>query len=337
VTPAADDLLATVGAIVWHHDAPTPIRGRFPQWHVLRAASEHVTVVLGGQGADELLGGYDRFILPYALDRLDPRLGGRSGRGGLLAELVQLGRVAKGIHRVLPRLMLAALRVRFGLRGPYAAIPGAMLPGAAVPRHRMVGSWRSPGGERPYRSRLNNALWAELRHAGLPEVLHSEDALSMAFSLESRLPFLDHRLVEFCFSLAYAEKIGSGWTKLLLRQATAGMLPESVRWRRHKLGFPGDYRSWLGSPSGMEAVRAVLLDRLSLERGWVDRNWLQDRLGGSPSRASGWIKRHLAQAWGLLTQEIWSRQFLDGTGLKAAAIPARRRVAAPDGAAAASP
>src|ERR1019366_5609299 len=68
----------------------------------------------------------------------------------------------------------------------------------------------------------------------------SEDALSMAFSLGSRLPFLDHRIVEFCFSLPYSDKIGEGWTKLLLRQATAGLLPEGVRWRRARDWTPSD-------------------------------------------------------------------------------------------------
>src|SRR5690348_16435520 len=67
--------------------------------------------------------------------------------------------------------------------------------------------------DRPYQSRLNNALWRELRYVGLPELLHADDAISMAFSLESRLPFLDHRLVEFCFSLQYDEKMSEGWTK----------------------------------------------------------------------------------------------------------------------------
>jgi asparagine synthase (glutamine-hydrolysing) len=299
ITPSSEDLLATLGAIVWHHDAPTPIRGRFPQWHVLREASRHVTVVLGGQGADELLGGYDRFILPFALDRLDPRLAGKYSRWGLIRDLIQLGRVSTGIHRVLPRLVLNALERRWARQKD-------------VRQHRILGGWSAPGGARPYRSRLNNALWSELRGAGLPEVLHSEDALSMAFSLESRLPFLDHRIVEFCFSLACSDKIGEGWTKLLLRQATAGLLPEPVRWRRRKQGFPGDYAGWLASDSGLDAARQLLLDQVTLERGWIDSDWLKRRLGGQRHRAANWTRAHLAQVWRLLTLELWCRQFLDG-------------------------
>ena len=162
----------------------------------------------------------------------------------------------------------------------------------------------------------------------MPEMLHSEDALSMAFSLESRLPFLDHRIVEFCFSLAYDHKIGAGWTKLLLRQATAGILPEPVRWRRHKLGFPGDYESWLGSASGLDAVRALLLDRVTQERGWLDPAWLRRRLGGERSRAAHWVSTHVQRVWELVALELWCRQFLDGDDGLRLPPPARTRQAA---------
>ena len=309
ITPQAEDFLSTVTALVWHHDGPMPIRGRYPQWHVLREASRHVTVVLDGQGSDELLGGYAEFVWPYLLDRLDPRLHSRQPRLHLMSELLQLGRVSKGVHRLLPRLLLSALRNRLAPPQPRAlARPWNCGP---VSMHRYRGGELRRLSEKPYRSRLNNTLWAELRQAGLPEALHAEDAISMAFSLESRLPFLDHRLVELCFSLPYDDKIGCGWTKLLLRKATAQVLPESVRWRRRKLGFPGDYALWLAGPAGAAVIRDILLDRRTLERGMLDRAWLQHKLGGSPARAARWIRGNLARTWSLLTLEIWCRLFLD--------------------------
>ncbi|HEX7417352.1 MAG TPA: asparagine synthase (glutamine-hydrolyzing), partial [Steroidobacteraceae bacterium] len=118
ITPPAEQFLATAAAIVWHHDAPMPIRGRYPQWHVLREAARHVTVLLNGQGADEILGGYGSFVLPFALDRLDPRLENRRPRRDLGRDLFQLGRVERGIHRLLARLILVALKRRLALRRP---------------------------------------------------------------------------------------------------------------------------------------------------------------------------------------------------------------------------
>lgn len=312
ITPPAGELMSTAAAVVWHHDAPTPIRGRYPQWHVLHEAARHVTVVLDGQGADEILGGYSRFALPYALDRLDPRLHRAASATNLAVELYRLGQVDTGIHRLLPRLLLARLVRGLGIFPHQRALArewnGHRAP---VARHRLMGSWVDREGGRPYRSRLNNALWAELRSAGLPEVLHSEDAISMAFGLESRLPFLDHRLVEFCFSLAYGEKISAGWTKWLLRRSMDGVLPEPVRWRRQKFGFSGDYEAWLAGGQGLQWVRDVLLDPRTSARGWLDRRWLARHLGGNEDRARRWVRRNLIQVWTLFTLELWGRMFLD--------------------------
>ncbi len=310
ITPGPEQLLSTMTSIVWHHDAPTPIRGRFPQWHVLEQASRHVKVVLDGQGADELLGGYSRFILPFALDRLDLRLPQSRPRRHLLHELISLGQTSTGIHRLLPRLILASLS------GSARRVRKSQMLASAEPApetsvlHRFIGDWDHLD-ERPYRSRLNNALWAELRRAGLPEILHAEDAISMAFSVESRLPFLDHRIVELCFSLPFDSKIGAGWTKLLLRQATADTLPAPVRWRRRKLGFPGDYSALLAGQQGLPVVRDLLLDRRTLERGCFDRTWLSRTLGHSEARARQWVRSHLMEAWSLVTLELWHRMFLD--------------------------
>ncbi len=311
ITPAPEQLLSTVASIVWHHDAPTPIRGRFPQWHVLEEASRHVTVVLDGQGADELLGGYPRFALPFALDRLNPRLPQARPRRRLLQELIHLGRTSTGIHRLMPRLVLASLSGSARRARRSQMLAGAEAPPESSVRHRFIGDWDHLD-ERPYRSRLNNALWAELRRAGLPEILHAEDSISMAFSVESRLPFLDHRIVELCFSLPFDSKIGAGWTKLLLRQATADTLPASVRWRRRKLGFPGDYSALLSGRQGLPAVRDLLLERRTLERGCFDRAWLSRALGRSEARARRWVRGHLMETWSLVTLEMWHRLFLDG-------------------------
>jgi asparagine synthase (glutamine-hydrolysing) len=320
VTPAADRLLETINAIVWHHDAPTPMRGRYPQWHVFRAASEHATVLLGGQGSDEILGGYDRFIWPFLRDRLDARLTRDPSPWALIPELAQLGRVSKGIHRLLPPLLLAALtdRLRRHLPGNRATAGGGAVPAP--------GSAPSRG---PFESRLNNALWTEFNRNGLPELLHGEDALSMAFSLESRLPFLDHRVVEFCFSLPYGEKISGGWTKSLLRRATVGILPEAVRLRRPKLGFPGDFSGWLGSGDGLDAVRGLLLERATLERGALDRKELTAQLGRSRGRAGRWITRHAQQTWRNVTFELWCRLFLDADPCGNPLPSIRRRNARP--------
>ena len=107
----------------------------------------------------------------------------------------------------------------------------------------------------PYRSRVNNELWDELTTNGLPEILHADDALSMAFSVESRAPFLDHRLVELCFSLPYTDKIAGGWTKSILRRALADAVPAEILARRRKIGYSSPVTQWLRLDENWRDVR----------------------------------------------------------------------------------
>ena len=281
VRPESGDLLETMRKIVWHHDAPTPVRGRLGQWFVMREAGRHVKVVLDGQGGDELLAGYSRFVLPYAADRL------RSGARGLVPELADLARIESR-----SRLWFLAL--------------------ASVRATREAARARAgPSREQPYRSRLNNALWHELRSEGLPEVLHAEDALSMAFSVESRTPFLDHRLVELCFSLPFADKISGGWTKSLLRRALADAVPQEILERRRKLGFGAPVGSWLRLEENWSAVRELLLDRRCLERGIFDRKRLERALATFRRGPALYVAHRTDRVWRWITLELWFRDFVD--------------------------
>jgi asparagine synthase (glutamine-hydrolysing) len=275
ISPEPDDLLGTIRRIVWHHDAPTPIRGRLAQWHVLREAGRHVKVVLDGQGGDELLAGYSRFVLPYVLDRL------RRDRRGLVRELSDLARIESRSR--LWFLAVAAVR-------------------AARAR---------PPAERPYGSRVNNLLWHELRSEGLPEVLHAEDALSMAFSVESRTPFLDHRLVELCFSLPFTDKFADGWTKSLLRRALRDDVPREILARRRKLGFSSPAAAWLKRDETRRAVRTLLLDRRSIERGVLDRRRLERGLRAFESGPPLYAAHTVGRIWRWITLELWFQDFVD--------------------------
>ena len=310
VEPDGDDLIETIDRIVWHHDAPTVLRGRYPQWHVLRAASAKVTVLLGGQGADEMIGGYPRFILPYLLDRI--RLDGLRALVALPREIKDLSN--SNFKRIVA-LILSALRRRFTRGGRPTedwASPDLRAAHGPIDDRYRFNAWLSRTLSQPYKSYLNNALWYELCAAGLPEALRSEDALGMAFSLESRLPFLDHRLVELAFSLSFDEKIGGGWTKRILRQATRGILPERVRLRRQKLGYPGEYNKWFCAPKNVEAIREILLDGRCVGRGVLDAARLRRDFGGSRDKASARIRADVETTWRLVAQELWFRSCIDG-------------------------
>jgi asparagine synthase (glutamine-hydrolysing) len=170
---------------------------------------------------------------------------------------------------------------------------------------RYAHGWLRSDVPHPYRSRLNTALWHELTGPGLPESLHSQDTIAMAHSVEARPPFLDHRLVEFCFSLPYDEKVRGGWTKSLLRRALPDVLPDAIARRRPKLGFPAPLARWFANHSGAieahlrdgEAVRAGLFDGRRVERQL--RPWRTSRY---PNR-----RRDVESLWRWITVEWWYR------------------------------
>ncbi|MGI9190109.1 MAG: asparagine synthase (glutamine-hydrolyzing) [Longimicrobiaceae bacterium] len=314
VRPDPRGLLDTMTRITWHHDAPMPPRGRVPQWFVMQEAGRHVKVVLEGHGSDELLAGYPHFILPYLLDRLRFRTP-ETASMGIRAELEALTRIY-GSGRAFPlRLMANPFKRWIGLdqlpwkrvvRREYADAHGPV-PSAG---HREV--WMRRDVDRPFRSHLNNALWLELRRAGLPESLHADDALSMAFSVESRPPFLDHRVVEFCFSLPFHEKMREGWSKSLLRRSLADVLPPEIRDRRRKLGFPAPLARWLREEANFRDVADLLLSPRCTERGIFDRARLERGLErfrtADPTRA----RNRTSDLWRWLTLELWFRDFIDG-------------------------
>jgi asparagine synthase (glutamine-hydrolysing) len=283
VRPEARDLVGTMRKIVWHHDAPTPVRGRLGQWFVMKEAGRHVKVVLDGQGGDELLAGYSRFFIPYALDRLRRTAASSPARAGMFRDLADLAWIE------------SRSRLWFLARAP-------------LPYARRARRLRAKG---PYRSRVNNELWDELTRDGLPEVLHAEDALSMAFSLESRTPFLDHRLVELCFSLPYTDKISGGWTKSILRRALADAVPAEILARRRKIGFSSPVTSWLRLDDNCRDVRGLLLDRTCLERGIFDRRRLERALSAFASGSQLSALHRTGELWRWITLELWFQEFVD--------------------------
>lgn len=211
-------------------DGPMPCLAFYPVWRIYRRIREAgIKVTLDGMGPDETLGGY---ALGY------PALLGawQLGKPAYLLDLFRIySRITPGAGRKMARdgLMLArtiAARAKKQVPRLFAASP--------APGHDM-----NPG-------TADNALEQVLLHQvfenPLPYLLHQYDRASMANGVECRSPFLDHRIVEYSFSLPLESRIGSGYTKRILREAMKGILPDPIRTNRKKLGFNAPFDSWLG-------------------------------------------------------------------------------------------
>ncbi|MDQ2810183.1 MAG: asparagine synthase (glutamine-hydrolyzing) [Chloroflexota bacterium] len=243
IVPTAERLWTDLDRLIWHQDEPFAGTSIFAQWCVMSLARERgVTVLLDGQGADEVLGGYRPFG-PLLGELLR---GGHPGRAlaavraiGAVTGLPQLPLLARALVGQAPAPALLRLRqhrvrgyvAEAGLRPDLAA---ALLAAEAADAAPYVAG-----------RTLHRHLARLVVEDSLPTLLRYEDRNSMAFAREARVPFLDYRLVEYAFTAAAPWRVHAGWTKWIQRQTVADRLPDSVVWRRDKVGFETPELAWL--------------------------------------------------------------------------------------------
>jgi len=270
-----------------------------PLDRVLRKArADGIVVLYDGQGADELLAGYDNQFYPPYLHSLLRRSVSRPAYGSVQM-LGALGRMtaarAQWLVRYLAptshRLYRRAISAEQVLAPEFRALAGAP---PIWPRH--------------YADPLADSLCRAHAQSILPALLHYGDGVSMANSVEYRLPFMDYRLVEFSFSLPVEQKISGPWTKAILRNATEGLLIDKIRLRRWKNGFTTPIREWLlQSPDLLE--RTIYSSSFA-SRGIFDADVVRGlfaRLANSEKGAR--LANHLLR-W--VTTELWFQECIDG-------------------------
>lgn len=254
VNPSSERLLRDLDKLLWHQDEPFVSTSIFAGWCVYGLAREQgVTVTLDGQGPDEMLGGYVPMMYPSLL--LDDV---RSGNLRATAADV------RGIHDVLGRSYGGILR-DFVRELGQGRLPPSLMPSLQDARLRLTPAFFAAGlrdsivlhrldnqpdwSRRAGGSRFDQKLYKATFRDSLPGILRQVDRNSMAFSIESRLPFLDYRLVEFSFALPQRQKFEGGVAKQVYRRALSGILPDAIRDRRSKLGFVTTEADWVRGPA----------------------------------------------------------------------------------------
>lgn len=229
-------------ALFYHLEEPFPSTSIFAQWRVFQLARETgVMVTLDGQGGDELLAGYMGFFPPFFAD-LAAGLRWPTLWREYRAHLALHGASARQEARnIVTNLLPAPLKARLKNRAT-ANLGWLARDFVAAAQPTAAARWLAEGGGG---SRLDAALRRSLMFDPLPSLLRFDDRNAMAHSIESRVPFLDYRLIEFCFALPPEQKIRNGVTKFVLRKALAGILPEDVRLRQDKIGFSTPQAVWL--------------------------------------------------------------------------------------------
>ena len=250
-SPAGEDLFPQLRRLTWHQDEPFGSTSIFAQWEVFRlAASSGIKVMLDGQGADEQLGGYHHMYGTFHAGLL------RSLRlGRLIRELRgQARRLGTPFGSQLRSLVIGVLPASV-LRSIQALRHGSARPDwLDAPAWRDGPDYRSPvpmaldRAGLPGITDLGGLCRAQVTATNLPKFLHYEDRNSMAHSIEARVPFLDHRVVEFAIGLGSEHKIVAGESKRVLRRGLGDMLPAMVAKRQDKLGFATPEKAWMQGP-----------------------------------------------------------------------------------------
>jgi asparagine synthase (glutamine-hydrolysing) len=258
-TPDMDELPDLLDRLTWHQDEPFGSTSILAQWAVFELARKQgVTVMLDGQGADEQLAGY----YPFFAWRFQELL--RRGHWSQLArDVLATRRVHGGFPPgLVPFSAYLMLPPAVGRLGGRLAKAPTQNPDAWLDRSAL-GICGYPDPHAASRQPSVRALSVEqLTRTNLPMLLRYEDRDSMAHSVEARVPFLDHRLVEFVTGLPSAHLIGEGTTKRVLREAMRGVIPEPIRTRRDKIGFQTAEERWMrqDDPARVRALVARAVD-----------------------------------------------------------------------------
>jgi asparagine synthase (glutamine-hydrolysing) len=302
----ADDFRENIGNVLWHLDEPIAGPGSFPQYMTARSSAKHVKVMLGGQGGDEIFGGYARYTIAYLEQCLKAAIDGTYRNGNYVVT----------IESIIPQLtMLQEYKPllqsfwRSGLFEELDARYMQLINRASDMRDEVV--WQElPMTEvqENFRSAFNGknvgkeAYFDRMTHFDfkylLPALLHVEDRMSMAHGIESRLPFLDHPLVEFVATAPADVKFSGGRTKHMLKTAFRDTLPSSIVDRRDKMGFPVPLADWFrGELSGF--INDIFSDDDAGDLPYFNRKAVRQAFGEQQAFSR--------KTWGLLSLEIWRR------------------------------
>ncbi len=312
ITITPQQFFAELPNLVWHEDEPLGFIASVPLYFVSKLAQEHVKVVLTGEGSDEILGGYGRYhktLLNLAYgdkyESLTPSFARNFVKNAVGAmptsmkkklsrtflalpndiESLYLDNFAVFPNRFQEKIFTSETRAKIGDAKPYSILNEYLANCDAE-------------------NVLDQLLYADTK-TYLHELLMKQDQMSMAASIESRVPFLDHKLVEYTAKLPEKYKIRGSETKWILREAMKGILPEKIL-TRAKMGFPVPVGKWFRHEF-RHIVDEYVLGERAVSRGVFEPNFVREI---AAKHNSG--ENHDEKLWFLVNFEIWQRRFFDG-------------------------
>jgi asparagine synthase (glutamine-hydrolysing) len=305
-----EDFLSSIEAVAYHMDYPAAGPGSFPQYMVSQAASRACKVILGGQGGDEVFGGYTRYLIAYFEQCIKAAIDGTMRNGNfvvtyesIIPNLAALGNYKPLLQHFWREGMFEDLDARYFRlidRAPdLEGIVDFEGLGAYEPFESFQAIFNGANvGHESYFDKMTHFDFKTL----LPALLQVEDRVSMAHGLESRVPLLDHRMVELAATIPADSKFRGGDLKHIFKETTRTLVPDVIAERKDKMGFPVPLTDWMAG-SAREFFTDVFSSEAARGRPYVDSERVLAELGRET--------RFGRKVWGLLSLELWQRAFHD--------------------------
>ncbi len=311
IFPTETEFIELLPKLIYHMDEPAAGPGLFPQYVVSRLAAKEVKVILGGQGGDEIFGGYTRYVIAYLEQALKGAIYETNVEGEHIVSLQSILPNLPFLKEYIPMLRgfwkenlfepmdQRYFRIIDRTGGDWSALSDEFK--ASIDFDRILSRFQSIFNHPNTLSYYNKMVHYDMV-ANLPSLLHVEDRVSMAVSLESRVPLLHHRIVELVTSMPPRMKFKGAEMKYILKKAVKDILPPKILERKDKMGFPVPLHLWARN-NVRKFFQDILLSRTSKERGIFDLGQVEKLVENEEA-----FGRRL---WGLLNLELWFRQFID--------------------------
>ena len=311
IYPEWTDFVSNFEHLMWLMDEPSAGPGLFSQFMVSQLASKHVKVVLGGQGADEMFGGYMRYNIAYLEQCIKGSIfeTGEEGKhvvtlDSMIGNLSNLKNYTPLIKQHFSNGMFDPMDRRyFNLinRAPNAEKYYSKDFLTSYNEETLFAKFSGVFNDPKTTSMFNKMTNFDLR-TFLPALLHVEDRVSMGNSIESRVPFLDKHIAELTASMPPTMKFNGGQNKHVFLKAIKNVLPKEILNRKDKMGFPTPINEWLSGPA-KEYALDTLTSQKSRQRGYLNTDYIDKNLN------SGF--KFSRDLWGALCLETWFAKNID--------------------------
>jgi asparagine synthase (glutamine-hydrolysing) len=311
IYPTEKQFIDLIPKLIWYLDEPVAGPGVFPQYIVSKLASEHVKVVLGGQGGDEIFGGYTRYLVAYLEQALK----------GTIFETNEEKEHIVSLHSILPNLPFLRSYIPM-MKGfwedelfepmdrRYFRLINRMGYSKSFLTEEFMSKYSEDEVFANFKELFNHpetlSYFNKMTHfdmvASLPGLLQVEDRVSMAASIESRVPLLDRRIVDLISHMPAGMKFKGGEMKYLLKRTIKDIIPKRIMNRKEKMGFPVPLHIWAKNQT-KDFILDTLLSKKARERNIINSKYIENFIASERPFGRG--------LWGILCLELWFQQFID--------------------------